>query len=177
LKAFLDACVLYPTVVREMLLGAAAAGLYEPKWSPRVLEEWARAAARTGYETEARSEIARLAQAWPRASVQPKAGDMGRLYLPDEDDVHVLAAAVAAGADLLITLNARDFPRHALTAEGLSRQDPDGFLRALWAEDPAALARVAAGVHGRAVAAGAEMDLRGLLKRARLPRLAKALAA
>jgi len=49
-KVFLDACVLYPTVLREILTGCAAAGLYHAQWSPRVLEEWARAAARLAHQ-------------------------------------------------------------------------------------------------------------------------------
>ena len=52
-RVLLDACVLYPTVLRELLLGTAALGLYEPLWSARLLEEWARAAARLGPEGEA----------------------------------------------------------------------------------------------------------------------------
>ena len=43
MRAVLDACVLYPPVLRDLLLGCAEAGLYEPKWSERILEEWARA--------------------------------------------------------------------------------------------------------------------------------------
>jgi len=43
MRVVLDACVLYPPVLREILLGAASAGLYDPLWSERILEEWARA--------------------------------------------------------------------------------------------------------------------------------------
>jgi hypothetical protein len=59
----LDANVLYPTVLREVLLGCAEAGLYQPAWSPRIAEEWARTAARHGGLEDAawaRAEIARL---------------------------------------------------------------------------------------------------------------------
>ena len=45
-RVLIDTCVLYPTVMRELLLGCAAKGLYEPRWSARISEEWARAAAR-----------------------------------------------------------------------------------------------------------------------------------
>ena len=48
MKAVLDACVLYPTVLREILIGVADAGLYTPVWSPRILAEWRHAAARLG---------------------------------------------------------------------------------------------------------------------------------
>ena len=48
MKAVLDACVLFPTVLREILLGVAARGLYQPVWSDRILREWTRATAKLG---------------------------------------------------------------------------------------------------------------------------------
>ena len=44
MKVLIDTCVLYPTVMRQMLLGAAEHGLFIPLWSDQILEEWARAA-------------------------------------------------------------------------------------------------------------------------------------
>ena len=100
---------------------------------------------------------------------------MARLVLPDADDVHVLAAAIAGSADLLLTLNARDFPRHALNCEGLSRQDPDAFLRALWDEDRGPIERAASELFQGATAMKRPPETPAqLLKQARLPRLAKA---
>ncbi len=180
MKALLDACVLYPTVMREVLLGVAAAGLYEPVWSPRILEEWARAAARLGpgQETVARGEIAAVEARFPAASVAPRAGDEARLWLPDPHDVHVLAAAIAGSADVLVTLNAADFPRHTLAEEGLVRKDPDFFLRELWAVRPEVVAGVAEAVRGEAERlSGDPWPIRKLMKKARLPRLGKALEA
>ncbi|GKY87597.1 RSP_2648 family PIN domain-containing protein [Sinisalibacter aestuarii] len=180
MKALLDACVLYPTVMREMLIGAAAAGLYEPLWSPRILEEWARAAAKLGpgQEVLARGEIAALDARWPGASVSPRAGDAARLWLPDPADVHVLAAAIAGSADVLVTLNAKDFPRHTLSEEGLAREAPDLFLRALWEAHPRAVERVARAVQDEAERlSGEDWPIRRLMKKARLPRLGKALEA
>ena len=176
MKAVLDACVLFPTVMREVLLGVAATGLYQPLWSDRILEEWVRASNRVGEGAIGTIEAAAVATAFPDASVQPRGRDLGRLVLPDENDVHVLATAIAGSADLIVTLNAKDFPRHTLNAEGVSRQDPDAFLRALWAEDPDKVERVADEVRARAqVRAGNPQPMRALLKRAKLPRLAKAI--
>ncbi|WP_108482205.1 RSP_2648 family PIN domain-containing protein [Oceaniglobus ichthyenteri] len=178
MKILLDACVLFPTVLREILLGVAAKGLFEPLWSPRILEEWARATIKLGPGAEdvARGEIALLSANWPKASVQPREKDLARLHLPDENDVHVLAAAIAGHADLIVTFNAKDFPRHTLTEEGLSRQDPDQVLRALFAENPDAVREVINSVHEKAqTLSGETLPLRPLLKRARLPRLAKLL--
>jgi predicted nucleic acid-binding protein len=180
MKVLLDACVLYPTVMREVLIGVAAAGLYQPLWSPRILEEWARAAAKMGpgQEALARGEIAALEARWPGASVSPRAGDEARLWLPDPADVHVLAAAIAGSADVLVTLNTRDFPRHTLSEEGLAREVPDLFLRALWADHPAAVAGVAEAVRREAERlSGEPWPIRKLMKKARLPRLGKALEA
>ena len=60
--AFLDACVLYPPLVRGLLLGAAAEGLLRPRLSPRVLEEWARAT-----ERDHGAEAAAILARWPEA--------------------------------------------------------------------------------------------------------------
>jgi predicted nucleic acid-binding protein len=176
-RVLLDACVLFPTVLREVLLGAAAAGGYTPLWSPRILEEWARVAARIGPEAEqvARAEIALVGEAWPAAEVAPDPALAERLHLPDPGDRHVLAAAIAGGADGLVTVNRADFPRHALTPHGIAAWEPDGFLLRLHRGGPG-LAPVAAAVQARAErAAGRALPLRPLLKRARLPRLGKAL--
>lgn len=180
MKALLDACVLYPTVMREVLLGVAEAGLYEPQWSPRILEEWARAAAKLGpgQEALARGEIAQAEARFPGATVTPRAGDEARLWLPDRHDVHVLAAAVAGSADVLVTLNAKDFPRHTLSEEGVARADPDAFLCDLRVAHPEIVAGVAEKVRAEAERlSGEAWPIRRLIKKARLPRLGKALEA
>jgi predicted nucleic acid-binding protein len=179
MKAVLDACVLYPTVLREILFGVAAEGLYTPLWSPRILEEWARATRKLGpgEEAYARGEVAAANSAFPEASVEPDAGLLRRLHLPDEDDIHVLATAVTAGADCIVTFNASDFPRHVLAAEGQERRDPDGFLWQLWSENPERVEAVVERVRQKAeTLSGEPQPLRPLLKRAKLPRLAKDIA-
>lgn len=178
MRALLDACVIYPTVLREVLVGCARLGLYEALWSERILEEWARATVKLGPEAEvqARGEVAVLKAQFPNASVRPRDGDLARLHLPDENDIHVLAAAIAGSADVIVTLNAKDFPRQTLAFEGLKRLSPDEFLMDLWLETPAAVEQVVRGVHKVACEmSGGDLDLRALMKRARLPRLGKAL--
>lgn len=179
MKVLLDACVLYPTVLREILLCVAGQGLFTPLWSDRILEEWARAARKIGPEGEpqARAEVALVRANWPKASVQPRDADLARLWLPDENDVHVLAAALAGSADILLTFNAKDFPRHTLSEEGLLREAPDQFLYDLWLSNAQAVEDCVNKVHATAqIMAGEPLAKRALLKRARLPRLGKALA-
>jgi predicted nucleic acid-binding protein len=177
MKVVLDACVLFPTVMREMLLGAAAAGGFAPLWSARILEEWARATRRLpeGAEAIARGEIAALRARWPGAEVSEDADLEATLALPDPADRHVLATAIAGEAEVLLTLNRADFPTRTLGRHGILLREPDGFLTEMHAEGPG-LAAVAAEVRARAErASGRPQPIRPLLKRAGLPRLGKAL--
>jgi hypothetical protein len=178
MRVLIDTCVLFPTVMREVVLGVARAGLIEPIWSARILEEWARAAIKLGPdgEAQARAEIALLRRDWPDAERPAAPGVAARLWLPDNDDIHVLAVAVDASADAIMTLNTKDFPRGTLADEGLDRMDPDGFVMAQWVDQPQVVAQVARDVLANArKLSGQSWEMRALLKKARLPRLAKAL--
>lgn len=179
MKVLLDTCVIYPTVMRQMVLGVAERGVFTPLWSARIIGEWQRAAQKLGPGgvAQAQAEAALLAAKWPGAEVSWPPSLESRLWLPDPADIHVLAAAIAGSADLILTLNAADFPRGILAEEGLSRSDPDGFLHGIWQAQPELVAEV-----GREVLAeanrlsGKTWEMRALMKKARLPRLGKALA-
>ena len=178
MRVVLDACVLYPTVLRELLLGVAAKGLYEPQWSDRILREWVLATAKLGPVAQALAEgDAALAKAaFPRASVPAQPNIEARLSLPDPNDIHVLAVAIAGHADAIVTFNAVDFPRPVLADEGIERRDPDGFLWELWSRHPSDVGAVVAVVHARAEEmAGKPLPIRAFLKRAQLWRLGKAI--
>lgn len=178
MRAVLDACVLYPTVLREILIGVAGKGLYQPLWSERILEEWARATAKLGpgAETVARGEIVALRDAWPRAIVPETPEEEARLWLPDRADRHVLATAIAGDAPVIVTFNLSDFPRRVLQQHGLRAEHPDPFLLNLYNSAPAAVAEAVEKVRATAERlSGVPQPVRGLLKRAGLPRLGKAL--
>lgn len=165
--------------MREMVLGVAKRGAFVPIWSPRILEEWARAARKLGPEGEAqaRTEIALAEMAFSSASVTPPDGLTARLWLPDVNDIHVLALAVSTSADAIMTLNAKDFPRQILAEEDLMRIDPDGFLYDCWLRSPDVVEATAADVLTEARRlSGKDWQMRALLKKARLPRCAKAVS-
>ena len=178
MKAVLDTCVLFPTVMRAMLLGAARLGHFTPLWSARILEEWQRASVKLGPTgpVQAAGEIALLRADWPDAELAATLGIEARLWLPDPNDIHVLALAVSGSADAIITLNAKDFPRGELADQGLARIDPDRFLYEFWLSDRSGMQGVGELVLKEANRlSGDRWDMRGLMKKARLPRLGKAL--
>ena len=110
--------------------------------------------------------------------VEVPPGSADGLSLPDPADVHVLAAAIAGGADVLLTANLRDFPIATLARHGLTRRSPDELLSEALSEAPDIVRRVAEEAHRAAEArAGRELSRRALFKRLRLSRFAKALDA
>lgn len=164
--------------MREMLLGAARIGAFQPFYSDRILEEWARAAARLNPAQEdiARSEIALMRAEFPAGCVLPGQGVMARLYLPDVNDIHVFAAAICGGCDEIVTMNAKDFPRHVLREEGVARIDPDALMCRFFAKHDAELAQDAQRVLMTARhLSGEDWTIRALMKKARLPRYGKLL--
>ena len=177
MKVLIDACVLYPTILREIVLGFAREGGFTPLWSPRILGEWVRAVEKLGAEqvAVAEGEVALLRAAWPEAEVAlPDAAD-GRFWLPDPNDIHVLEAAVAGGADLILTLNLKDFPKRELAPHGVSAIHPDAYLSRAYGEG-APVAQVVKAVLAQAAALSPEpIDAGKIMKRARLPRLRKAM--
>lgn len=178
MKAVLDACVLYPTVLREILMEVAASGGFAPVWSAQILAEWQRAAARLGPDGAAiaTGEIASLRRLWAEAEVPANPVLEQRLWLPDPADVHVLSTAIIAGAGLIVTLNLRDFPARALEPEHVIAQNPDDFLMRLWLQIPDSVEKSVEKAQAATEAiSGREQPLRPLLKRAKLPRLGKAL--
>ena len=121
-------------------------------------------------------EIALLNAAWPRAEIMPNPGLQARLWLPDANDIHVLSAAITGSADSIMTLNAKDFPRNILAEEGLTRIDPDSYLYQVWQASPEIVRSVADGVLKTARRlSGEDWEMRSLFKKARLPRIGKAL--
>jgi hypothetical protein len=176
MRLVLDACVLFPRALRGVLLRYAEAGGFAPLWSSRIAEEWARAALRAqgpAGEAEARGAADLMRARFPGGEVTGWEAFETPEGLPDPADAHVIAAARAGGADGVLTLNTRDFPLRAMGAAGLARLDPDAFLRAEFAPGGAVARAVAAELAEHA----ADAEPRRFLKKAGLPRLAKAMAA
>lgn len=126
----LDANVLFPFRVRDCLLRFAEAGLYRARWSPQILDEWSRnlIETRPHLESSIRSQQNAMARAFPEAMIEGHEDLIPALELPDENDRHVLAAAIRAGAQHIITENLRDFPTEALAIYSIEAVSADRFL-------------------------------------------------
>ena len=177
MKAVLDACVLFPTVLREVLTEVAARGLFQPLWSPRLIGEWVQAVRKLGPDQSAQAgaEAALLNLRFPAAAL-PDRGEAGLgIDLPDPADLQVVATALDGGARLIVTMNLRDFPQRALSPLGLRALHPDEFLTGFVQDHHMIVAQAVQNTLDRARAAGGTLSRQDMLRRARLPRLNKAL--
>lgn len=132
----LDACVLVPQRLSSLLLTLAEEGLFEPRWSERILAETERAlTGKLGLSRDrAVRRLAAMREAFPEAIVHGfESLEDGLTCHPK--DRHVLAAAIAANADPLVTFNVRDFPDESCEPHGVTVLDPDVFLLELMAQD------------------------------------------
>jgi predicted nucleic acid-binding protein len=135
----LDACVLYPAPLRDLLLSLPSAGIYRARWTHLIQDEWLRnlAANRPDLKPEAlRRTIAIMNEAVDDCLVEKFEYLLTSLTLPDPDDRHVLAAAIAGHADAIVTLNLKDFPSQNVGAHGIEVLHPDDFIIAQYDLDP-----------------------------------------
>jgi hypothetical protein len=138
--AVLDACVLYPVSVADALMSMAVAGFFAAKWTTQIEGEWIKnlAAARpelAGKLEKRRDDMRQAIPDWEVSETAWKAVSEG-LVLPDDGDVHVLAAAIAGHADCIVTANLKDFPAALLEVYGLCAIHPDDFLIAQFDLEP-----------------------------------------
>ncbi|EFK94985.1 conserved hypothetical protein [sediment metagenome] len=128
--AVLDANTLYPAPLRDLLLSLAVDGLYHARWTARIHAEWVRNLARNRPELE--PQLAALVELMnrsvPDCLVENYEGLIAGLVLPDPDDRHVLAAAIAGHADAIVTFNLKDFPAEALDPHLIEAIHPDDFV-------------------------------------------------
>jgi len=137
--AVLDANVLIPNALCDFLLRLAEEELYQPRWSSAILAEVRR---HVPVPPEAIGRrIAFMNAAFEDALVTGYESLIDQMR-NDPKDRHVLAAAVAAGADSIITCNLKDFPLAACESYGVVAEHPDAVLLDLWVREPRILLRV-----------------------------------
>lgn len=129
--ALLDANVLYPAPMRDLLLQLAVTDLFHAKWSADIHREWIDALLRNEPHRE-RALLERTRNRMDTATrdclVTGYEELIPSLQLPDPGDRHVLAAAIVGGCDIIVTQNLRHFPDKALAPYRIKAQHPDDFL-------------------------------------------------
>jgi predicted nucleic acid-binding protein len=129
--AFYDANVLYPSELRNLLMHLALEGLFRAKWSAAVHEEWISNLLKNRPDlTREKLERTRMLmdKHAPDALVTGYEDLIPGLHLPDPDDRHVVAAAIRGRADVIVTMNLKDFPAEIIGPFGLEAQHPDEFV-------------------------------------------------
>lgn len=136
----LDANVLYPMLLRDTLLRCAAAGLFQIRWSSKILEEMTSNLVRDyGMPADAAEALRQIMdEAFPEAMVDGWE-ELEPAMRNDSKDRHVAAAAAASGAVAIVTANTRDF--YDLPT-GIDAAHPDEFLSALFDATPSKVSEV-----------------------------------
>lgn len=129
--ALLDANVLYPAPMRDIFLQLAVTDLFRAKWTADIHREWIEALLRNEPSRD------RTALERTRALMDQNVRDclvtgyealVSPLQLPDANDRHVLAAAIAGRCDVIVTQNLRHFTAASLAPYGIDAEHPDQFL-------------------------------------------------
>jgi predicted nucleic acid-binding protein len=138
LTALYDANVLYPAPLRDLVMYLAMTDLFAARWSNDIHEEWMTGVLRNRPDL-ARAKLERTRRFMDKsvrdALVAGYEALIPTLKLPDPNDRHVLAAAIHAGADVIVTMNLKDFPKATLSKYGIVAQRPDDFVMRLVAMD------------------------------------------
>jgi hypothetical protein len=134
ITAVYDANILYPAPLRDLFMRLAEVGLVRARWTDAIHDEWMRNVLadnpRLSAERLARTRTL-MNEAIRDCLVTGFEDLIESLSLPDPDDRHVLAAAIRASAEVIVTYNIKDFPEETLAHFDIKAQHPDDFLVSL----------------------------------------------
>ncbi len=141
LIVLLDACVLYPVTIANILLELAWRDTYSAKWTKEIDREWSQSLIRDRPEINPQKlqyRLKKMHQAIPDWEIKKSSYQkfISSLQLPDPNDRHVLAAAIAAQVDIIVTKNIKDFPSKILEKFGIKTLHPDDFVMFLISLEP-----------------------------------------
>ncbi len=128
--AVLDACVLFSRLQRDVLLSLAHADLYTARWTQEIENEWTSSLVKRYPNAGDKIPfvVDQMREAIPDCLIVDYELFIPSLQLPDENDRHVLAAAIRGNADAIVSLNTKDFPADVLSKFDIEIQTPDQFV-------------------------------------------------
>ena len=148
----LDACVLYPPSLRDLLLTLAALDAFDVAWSDEILEELRRNVIADHPEIDpdrfATHTLGAMRSAFPEANVT------GYEHLTatmdnDPKDRHVAAAALSCDASAVVTLNLDDFRSRILDDAGIRVISPGELVDGLLQDGPSVVITAVEHLSGR----------------------------
>ena len=132
--AIYDACVLYPAPLRDLLMQLALSDLYQARWTEKIHEEWMRNVLENRPDLS-EEQLTRTKNFMDRSVrdclIEGYEFIIPSLNLPDPDDRHILAAAIKGQADIIVTMNLKDFPNSILGEYEIQAQHPDIFIQSI----------------------------------------------
>ena len=131
----LDACVLFPAPLRDFLMHLALLDVFQARWTDEIHAEWIRNVLkmRPDLTEKQLNRTKDLMNSHIRdCLVENYEHLIDKLSLHDENDRHVLAAAIQTKAEIILTFNLRDFPNDILEKHNLKAISPDKLLSELF---------------------------------------------
>ena len=134
ITAVLDSCVLYPAQLRDLFMHLALTKVFRPRWSNDIHNEWIAAVLRNRPDLK-ESQLLRTRSLMDSHVIGCLVRDYEKyisgINLPDEKDRHVVAVAIKAEADVIVTFNLKDFPLEEIEKYNILAKHPDIFLEQL----------------------------------------------
>lgn len=126
----IDANVLFSPTLRDAMMRLAMTDLFKARWTDKIHQEWVDAVVTKQGVDRIKAEAVRDLMDLHAldAKIDGYEELIPSLSLPDPDDRHVLAAAIRANADAIVTFNLKDFPEAALTPYDIEVIHPDDFI-------------------------------------------------
>jgi predicted nucleic acid-binding protein len=144
ITALYDACVLYPFSLRDLLVELAVTRLFDARWTNRIHDEWVRNLLEDHPEISL-MQLERTKKLMNQAVLDSLITDFEHfipsINLPDPNDAHVVAAAVACKAGRIVTFNLKDFPDATLQPLGILAIHPDDFVLEIMSLDALAVVK------------------------------------
>lgn len=137
--AYLDTCTLVPIALSDTLLRVAEKGGFRPAWSERILRSVRRVVLEVHPDIRPDridKRLDNMREFFPDAMTTGWESLVDGIRLPDPNDRHVVAGAIVARADMIVTANIKDFPAAELDRFDLHAKTPDDFLLDLMDLDP-----------------------------------------
>ncbi|MER7245075.1 PIN domain-containing protein [Kribbella sp. NPDC000426] len=135
-RAFLDANVVRGQLTNDVLLSLADQGVFQPRWTEKVIDEMRRNRPSGVSEQAIGRRISRMNAAFEDAMVEAPPQELEDQMQADPKDRHVLAGAVQSESTVLVTDNLKDFRPPSSGPNAMRVESLNQFLNRKLVEEP-----------------------------------------